>query len=153
MPPKYRSLADLEKNLETNEVTGCINWKGRYVTKDGNIEIPWGGQSRLVHRIIYEYKKGKIPVGVYVIRTCGHNTCCNVDHMSLKHTISKVCNTVDEKLNAIEESISTMAPVAVSVKAHKRSPKVLTSIPSVNVGNKAKTICMDFGGVKITISN
>ena len=136
MGAKFRSLPDLEKNLTKNAITGCHIWSGRYVTKDGNTEIPWHGKNRLVHRLIYEFAHGPVPAHAYVLRTCKNNQCCNPAHMGLRHCL------VGKK----EVAVPALAP-APTVEV-----PVIVKEKKVKAENDAKTIVLDFGTVKVTIS-
>ena len=135
MPPvKFSSIKDLEKNLKPNPANGCHIWTGRYVTKDGNTEIPWQGKNRLVHRIMYEHKNGPIPAGAYVIRTCKNNQCCNPLHMGLKNV----------RYSPKPEIVNP--PIANTIV------DALTAAAAVTTKEDVRTITFDVAGIKVTIS-
>lgn len=132
-PVKFSTIKDLEKHLKPNLVNGCHIWTGRYVTKDGNTEIPWQGKNRLVHRIMYEAKNGPIPNGAYVIRTCKNHQCCNPLHMGLKNVRNtpKTEPEPEPVTNTIVDSLTAAAAITKE---------------------EVKTITFDVAGIKVTIS-
>ena len=56
--------------------SGCWIWKG-YIQKNGYAKIG----SKYAHRVFYENKNGKIPVGLVLDHLCRVHSCVNPDHL------------------------------------------------------------------------
>lgn len=80
--------ATLEQRLRSRIVvdrrTGCHLWAG-YREKDrgyGMFMVKWG-ETRRVHRLVWELANGPIPDGLHVLHRCDNPACCNPDHLFL----------------------------------------------------------------------
>lgn len=71
-------MARPKRKVEVFTGDECVEWD-RYLDK-------WGYGStggKLVHRLAYEERFGKIPDGYYVCHTCDNPRCYNTDHLFL----------------------------------------------------------------------
>jgi len=79
-----KGVAGLEQRLLRKiekQPSGCWIWQGHIQKGYGRIELP-GRKCRAVHRIAYElWGAGPIPDGLIVLHLCGHQLCCNPDHL------------------------------------------------------------------------
>lgn len=80
--------ATLEQRLQSKIVidrkTGCHVWMG-YTDRDrgyGLFMVKWG-DTRRVHRLVWELVNGPIPDGLHVLHRCDNPACCNPDHLFL----------------------------------------------------------------------
>ena len=48
----------------------------------GQFIVKWG-QTRLVHRLVWERTNGPIPSGLHGLHWCDNSLCCNPDHLFL----------------------------------------------------------------------
>lgn len=77
---KARFYRDVPKDIPYDK---CWPWQG-YYNKHGQCGImSRRGKTRLAHRIMYEYERGKIPDHFRVKHTCGNNRCVNPYHLEL----------------------------------------------------------------------
>lgn len=83
----------LQSKIKVNETTGCHEWTGATSEGYGNIKI--NGETKLVHRVMYELVTGKKP---YVIcHKCHNRKCCKVDENHVTNG-SYYENNIDRKL-------------------------------------------------------
>jgi hypothetical protein len=71
-----------EKMMSRVEVheSGCWLWTG--AKSNGYGTISWDyGKTLLVHRVSYEFHKGPIPKGLFVMYSCDVRNCVNPDHL------------------------------------------------------------------------
>jgi hypothetical protein len=60
----------------------CWEWNGPR-TKGGYGATWVNGKKRMTHRLAYEWAKGPIPPGMYVMHRCDNPPCCNPDHLAI----------------------------------------------------------------------
>lgn len=60
--------------------TGCFIWMG-HCDKKGYGRVYHNGQSRLVHRLAYEFEVGPVPEGLDLDHLCGLERCRSIDHL------------------------------------------------------------------------
>lgn len=70
------------KKIEMDPNGGCWLWSG-CVALNGYGRFQQGGQSRLAHRLSWEYHNGPIPDGMCVCHKCDVPACVNPDHLFL----------------------------------------------------------------------
>jgi len=73
----------LERALEKKTRTlknGCIEWMG---TRDRDGYARYGEKTKIVTRLIYEKKNGKIPKNMCICHSCDNPGCVNIDHLWL----------------------------------------------------------------------
>ena len=75
-------LDRIEKNLAYEPNTGCWLWTAG-INDDGYARMLFNGKARYVHRIVYEFRRGKIPVGLFALHSCDTPSCVNPDHIFL----------------------------------------------------------------------
>lgn len=80
MGRKCNTIENAMTRILVSPDTGCWNWSGK-VSSNGYGHIGWAGKSRLAHRVFYEEKKGKIPVGLHIDHLCRNRSCVNPDHL------------------------------------------------------------------------
>ena len=61
--------------------TGCWLWDGRDIKGYGAVSV--ANKSKLAHRVSYEYHKGPIPDGMFVLHKCDMPLCINPEHLFL----------------------------------------------------------------------
>jgi len=66
--------------LSTPDAQGCRRWTGSYDPKDKYPRVTWRGKWVPVHRLVYTWKHGEIPLRHEVHHTCGQRWCGEVDH-------------------------------------------------------------------------
>ena len=68
-----------------NPVSKCWNWLGNVRGQYGRFSV--GPQKTRInfgaHRWAYEYWRGPVPDGMWVLHTCDHTECVNPDHLFL----------------------------------------------------------------------
>ena len=62
-----------------SDPSGCILWTG--YTLDGYGKIRWHGKRLYVHRVMYEYWHGPIPIGLLVCHKCDIRNCIEATHL------------------------------------------------------------------------
>lgn len=79
-PPSWvnRLFSNILSNLSSNE---CWEWQGSLREEYGRISI--GGESWLVHRLVFLLCYGNLPSGFDVLHKCDNPPCCNPDHLFL----------------------------------------------------------------------
>lgn len=75
----------IRERLEDDPDTGCVRWTGSHTKAGyGEVVVPGSGK-RYVHRVVYEFLVGPIPVGLTLDhvaeRGCAYRDCANVDHL------------------------------------------------------------------------
>lgn len=65
-----------------NYQTECIEVTSNF-THNGYGRCRVNGRKRLVHRVVYEARKGPIPEGMQIMHSCDNRRCCNPMHLSL----------------------------------------------------------------------
>lgn len=60
----------------------CWLWKGA-TNKEGYGLVGWGGNTRTVHRAVWEICYGPIPDGIHVAHACDVRNCVHPDHLWL----------------------------------------------------------------------
>lgn len=58
----------------------CWIWTGPQ-SSNGYGFVKWGGQTRRVHRVVWEVLVGPIPEGLTMDHLCRVTLCCNPDHL------------------------------------------------------------------------
>ncbi len=88
MPRKARPLAEviediLDGRVFTDHETGCWLWRpGQWNSGNGYGKIRFEGKAWMVHRLVWTFFKGAIPVGVVLDHVvCKRRPCCNPDHL------------------------------------------------------------------------
>ena len=76
------TITDIEAWLEPHIDTSCLLWP-RSVDTKGHPRTSFEGRSYSVHRLLWEYHRESIPPNHFILRTCGNNLCCNLDHMQV----------------------------------------------------------------------
>jgi HNH endonuclease len=72
----------LWSKIAIDRKTGCHVWMGHQQNGYGRFIVKWG-QTRLVHRLVWELTNGPIPGGLHVLHRCDNPLCCNPDHLYL----------------------------------------------------------------------
>jgi hypothetical protein len=71
---------DVWKKIHKGSPSECWEWNGaRSSNGYGHMRINY--TDYLVHRIVYELIKGKIPEGLFILHTCDNRLCCNPNHL------------------------------------------------------------------------
>ena len=60
----------------------CIEFTG-YRARNGYGQKWWNGKLNYAHRLAWENKYGKIPMGMLVLHSCDNPPCVNTDHLFL----------------------------------------------------------------------
>ena len=66
--------------VSVNVDTGCWEWTGSLAQKGYGV-IFYGGKPEGAHRVSYEMRYGKIPVGLELDHLCRVRNCVNPDHL------------------------------------------------------------------------
>ncbi len=78
--------ATLEQRLRSKIVidrkTGCHEWMGFKHNGYGMFMVKWG-DTRRVHRLVWELANGPIAEGLHVLHRCDNPSCCNPNHLAL----------------------------------------------------------------------
>src|SRR6185312_676027 len=72
----------LAKYARWDEGSGCLLWHGA-LTKNGYGAVFIRGQTREIHRVVFEAQNGPIAPGFHVDNICWVPNCCNVAHLRL----------------------------------------------------------------------
>lgn len=84
--PRRRPTDDLWDHIQQRcrRDGDCVVWQGAHSTGGYGI-IRVSGRNRPVHRVVYEYFHGPVPVGLELdhvrARGCSFRACCNPDHL------------------------------------------------------------------------
>ena len=78
--PEYTGRKEIQWTLNENGCHICISHSKDH---EGYAKQNVKGQTRLIHRYIYEQKYGEIPNGLCVCHKCDTPACINPDHLFL----------------------------------------------------------------------
>lgn len=73
---------DFWELVKISKKTECWHWMGSTFNKRYG-RFSYGGKSRTTHRLAFEFTKGKIVEGMYVMHKCNNMICCNPSHLKL----------------------------------------------------------------------
>ena len=77
---RQNTLDNVHKRIQVDPVTGCHNWTGTQVG-NGYGQVKIAGNSRLVHRFIWEAVHGPVPESLELDHICRNRACCNPEHL------------------------------------------------------------------------
>jgi len=80
----YRTGAPIPANFShpSDDDTPCVPWTGA-VGSNGHAHMKWEGSLKLVQRLLWELRRGKIPAGQVVRHKCLTKECISLDHLEL----------------------------------------------------------------------
>lgn len=80
--PSGRTPAEVCENVLAQALPRgtCLWWPG-HKDRDGYGTVTVSGKPVLVHRLVYEQRKGTIPDGHQIDHLCYNRACCNPDHL------------------------------------------------------------------------
>lgn len=70
----------IEKKIMPEPNSGCWLWLGK-LYKTGYGRITANRKEFLIHRIVYQFAKGEIPITLEIDHLCRNRGCCNPDHL------------------------------------------------------------------------
>lgn len=70
----------IEARIEPIPEAGCFIYMG-YIGAQGYGVISVNNYPNYVHRVVYEYYKGKVPKSLQIDHKCRVRSCCNPDHL------------------------------------------------------------------------
>lgn len=70
------------QHVNKNGPNGCWIWN-RYRQRQGYGWVCVKGRYWLAHRLAWEFVKGQVPAGLFVLHKCDNPPCVNPDHMFL----------------------------------------------------------------------
>lgn len=80
---KKLDLEDFKNYLLENKIvtsTGC--WTGvGYTTTSGYRQISFNDKEYKLHRLVWIFKYGSIPINLVINHTCGNKECFNLEHL------------------------------------------------------------------------
>ncbi len=82
---------------------------------DGYLRLQFNGVMAMFHRVMWEEKRGKIPLGYEIHHKCGVRSCCNVEHLALIDGKEHAILTNRERYLDRKESVLQSASI-MSVK-------------------------------------
>lgn len=86
----------INENIIIDKETGCFHWVGSMTNNRPVLYIE--GRRVYMRSYVYEWQKGLIPSGFFVILKCGNSDCVNPKHMGIKTNMpSKTTATLDSK--------------------------------------------------------
>jgi hypothetical protein len=141
--PTPEMVAALKSKLVTDDITGCWVFQAK-PTPTGHATFYFSGEIQgSAHRIAYEMWVGPIPVGGYVLQSCGNKLCCNPDHLYIG-TFGDVMKLRGDAGNTIKGSRNPKAKLLPSQVADIRTRS--------RAGEKPKLLSEEFGVSLSTIS-
>ena len=86
--------------LVVDAKTNCHVWTGHTVGK-GYGHVNFGRRMWLVHRLVWNHLKGRIPKGLQLDHLCGNKRCANVEHLractARENTLADTSNSMGAK--------------------------------------------------------
>jgi len=72
-------LSEIEQRIVVSE-SGCWEWNGAHIPS-GYGSVRYNGKNRVVHKLMYELRIGKVPNGLQLDHLCRNRGCCNPAHL------------------------------------------------------------------------
>ena len=96
--PNYEELSQARFSLYVHKTNSCWIWTGS-INKNGYGQFHYQRKTWRVHRLLYTWKKGIVPLDKELHHTCQNKICVNPDHLELINKIdhSKYHGQIREK--------------------------------------------------------
>jgi hypothetical protein len=112
----------LQKNIKTDDGTGCWSWTGSLNGGYGRAKFSDG--TKYTHRKMYEMKVGPVPDGLFLDHLCRNRSCCNPDHLEPVSLEENIRRGVAGHYKPTEETKKKMSSAQ---KARYEDPDVLAA--------------------------
>lgn len=123
---------DFEARYTPEPMSGCWLWIGALSPNGYGV---FGGAGSKAHRRSYEYHKGPIPSGLWVLHSCDNRACVNPSHLRTGTRRDNIDDMVRRRRNRVSKQRGVDNPAAkltpadvVAIRAAVASGETISSI-------------------------
>ena len=115
-----RGMDKFINNIKPNPDTRCWEWQGAKRNKAGYGAFSLKGKVIDAHRFSYEYYKGEIPEGLFILHSCDNPSCVNPDHLRAGTARENVRDSIERGTH------NFLKPTRTSLKKGHKMSRVLS---------------------------